>query len=81
MSFRALAFGSGNKYGQTFSERQGALEKEWREVAGIKEASLMWALNDTFGLHFWAGGLFKVYLPHSMHTRRSQRTNTKPGCG
>ncbi|KAH8112628.1 ABC protein [Phellopilus nigrolimitatus] len=43
-----------------FGERRAALEKEWREISGVKEPSIAWALNDTFGWHFWAGGLFKA---------------------
>jgi ATP-binding cassette, subfamily C (CFTR/MRP), member 1 len=39
-----------------------AAEKRWREVDGKKEASLAWALNDTFGLEFWLGGLYKVCI-------------------
>lgn len=46
--------------GKSYSERRRALEKEWREVSGVMEPSIAWALNDTFGWHFWAGGLFKV---------------------
>ena len=54
----------------TYSERRSALEREWREVSGVKEPSVAWALNDTFGWHFWAGGLFRVRpstsaYPHS----------------
>ncbi len=45
---------------KTFSERRQAFEDHWRNVEGLKEPSLAWSLNDTFGLHFWAGGLFKV---------------------
>lgn len=46
--------------GSTFSERRQAFESHWRASAGLKEPSLAWALNDVFGWHFWAGGLFKV---------------------
>ena len=42
------------------SERLEGIEKEWREKSGRKHASIAGALNDTFGWHFWAGGLFKV---------------------
>lgn len=48
------------KSGVTYSERRAALETHWREKDGRKEPSLTWALNDVFGWHFWAGGLFKV---------------------
>ena len=48
----------GNK--TTFSERRDSFEKEWRNVSGRKQPSLAWSLNDTFGWHFWAGGLFKA---------------------
>ena len=44
----------------TYRERRAALEREWRDVSGRKEASLVWALNDVFGPHFWSGGAFKV---------------------
>lgn len=37
-----------------------ALEKTWREVDGRRAPSLAWALNDTFGMSFWLGGVFKV---------------------
>ena len=37
-----------------------AMDHEWRTKTGLREANLAWALNDTFGLHFWLGGLFKV---------------------
>ncbi|KAI0321790.1 ABC protein [Amylostereum chailletii] len=35
-------------------------ERHWREVDARTEASLAWALNDTFGWGFWIGGAFKV---------------------
>ncbi|KAI0784237.1 ABC protein [Abortiporus biennis] len=47
--------------GTKYSERRGALERQWREVDGRKEPSLAWALNDTFGRSFWLGGIFKVF--------------------
>jgi len=53
------AIGAGTQY----SKRRYALEHDWRQNSGQKQASLAWALNDTFGVHFWAGGLFKVGLP------------------
>jgi ATP-binding cassette subfamily C (CFTR/MRP) protein 1 len=43
-------------------EAKKVAEKKWREVEGRKEASLAWALNDTFGLDFWLGGLYKVCI-------------------
>ncbi|KAK7690924.1 hypothetical protein QCA50_006027 [Cerrena zonata] len=46
--------------GQGYRERIAAMEKQWRETDGRKEASLAWALNDTFGRSFWLGGIFKV---------------------
>ena len=46
--------------GSSFGERRAALESRWRDVDGRKHASLAWALNDTLGLSFWLGGLFKV---------------------
>ena len=48
------------KLGGSVKERRAALEKRWREVDGVKHPSIAWALNDVFGLHFWAGGIFKV---------------------
>ncbi|PSR78986.1 hypothetical protein PHLCEN_2v7173 [Hermanssonia centrifuga] len=53
--FQAMKNGSG------YSERRQNLEQYWRDVDGRKEASLAWALNDTFGFSFWLGGLFKVF--------------------
>jgi hypothetical protein len=41
-------------YGKTRSE----LERKWKDQDGRREPSLAWALNDTLGCHFWAGGLF-----------------------
>ncbi|KAI5119967.1 hypothetical protein M0805_004347 [Coniferiporia weirii] len=52
--------GAGSTATMSFAERRVALERQWREVTGIVEPSIAWALNDTFGWHFWAGGLFKV---------------------
>ena len=46
--------------GNGYHERLAAMEKQWRESDGRKEASLAWALNDTFGYSFWLGGIFKV---------------------
>lgn len=48
--------------GMSFSDRRRAFESQWRNSTGLKEPSLSWALNDVFGWHFWAGGLFKVCL-------------------
>ena len=44
----------------SYSERTTFFENQWRTSTGLKEPSLSWALNDVFGWHFWAGGLFKV---------------------
>lgn len=44
-----------------FHERMQDMEQHWRDVDGRKEASLAWALNDTFGASFWLGGFFKVH--------------------
>lgn len=44
-----------------FKQRRKHLEQHWRDVEGKKEASLAWALNDTFGASFWLGGIFKVF--------------------
>ena len=46
--------------GSTIGARRAALEQRWREFDGMKHPSIAWALNDVFGMHFWAGGLFKV---------------------
>ena len=43
-----------------YSARRQELEENWRTKDGLKEASLAWSLNDTFGFSFWLGGLFKV---------------------
>jgi hypothetical protein len=60
--------------GAGYAEKRAALEQNWLNHDGRKEASLAWALNDTFGLSFWLGGLFKVsvntlahILFHDMH--------------
>jgi len=45
-----------------FTKKRVALEKSWRSVEGRKEPSVALALNDTVGLFFWSGGLFKVYI-------------------
>ena len=42
------------------SAKRAELEQRWREHDGRKHPSLAMALNDTIGLHFWAGGLFKA---------------------
>ncbi|KAI0694596.1 ABC protein [Cytidiella melzeri] len=47
-------------HGAGYAEKRAALEQQWLEHDGRKEASLAWALNDTFGRSFWLGGLFKV---------------------
>ena len=61
-SIRAC-FPSSGIPGESYAVRRNALEREWREKSGVAEPSLAWALNDTFGWHFWAGGLFKAGLP------------------
>ena len=48
------------KAGLGYRARRQELEERWRVKDGMKEASLVWALNDTFGFSFWLGGLFKV---------------------
>ncbi|THH16112.1 hypothetical protein EW146_g4488 [Bondarzewia mesenterica] len=53
-SVRALGHGRGRR------ARRKALEADWRERGGRKQASLAWALNDMFGWSFWIGGCFKV---------------------
>ena len=58
-SARALLRGKGQG-GSSFRERRAALETEWREVSGRRQASLAWTLNDVFGRDFWFGGAFKV---------------------
>ena len=44
----------------TYHERRDALEAQWCEIGGRKQASLAWTLNDVFGRDFWFGGGFKV---------------------
>ncbi|TFK93972.1 ABC protein [Polyporus arcularius HHB13444] len=46
--------------GGSHRERRAALETQWREVDGRKQASLAWSLNDVLGRDFWFGGIFKV---------------------
>ena len=58
---------AGGSKGEGFGERRQNLERHWRDVEGRKEASLAWALNDTFGASFWLGGIFKVHLNAPMH--------------
>lgn len=66
------------KLGGTTGTRRAALEKRWREVDGMKHPSLAWALNDVFGIHFWAGGLFKV-CPNQTPPRATQFQTLTPG--
>ncbi|KAJ7116426.1 P-loop containing nucleoside triphosphate hydrolase protein [Mycena epipterygia] len=54
-SVKALAGGFG------YRDRRAALEKQWREVDGRKQASLAWAMNDILGHLFWIGGVYKVF--------------------
>ena len=54
--FQALL--SGNDYARKFA----SLEERWRKIDGRKKPSLTFALNDTIGLFFWSGSLFKVCL-------------------
>ncbi|KZS94671.1 ABC protein [Sistotremastrum niveocremeum HHB9708] len=44
--------------GKTWKEER---YKRWRTDDGRKVPSLAWALNETFGWHFWLGGVFKVF--------------------
>lgn len=48
--------------GFEYRNRRAALEKQWREVDGRKQASLAWALNDVLGHIFWIGGVSKVRI-------------------
>ena len=58
---RNKASESGSDNARTgLKSRLSTMDHEWRTVTGLQEPSLAWALNDTFGLHFWLGGLFKV---------------------
>lgn len=57
---RAKWFLKALRSGWHFSERRAALEQQWRQTDGRKEASLAWALNDVFGFTFWTGGVFKA---------------------
>jgi hypothetical protein len=43
-----------------FGKNRAEREKEYREKTGKKQASLAWALSDTFGRYFWLGGPIKV---------------------
>jgi hypothetical protein len=57
LKWTALSLVNGKHgYGKTRIE----LERNWKDRDGRREPSLAWALNDTFGWHFWAGGLFKA---------------------
>ncbi|TFK40142.1 ABC transporter transmembrane region-domain-containing protein [Crucibulum laeve] len=47
--------------GRRFSDQLSTYEQAWRKGHGRKHASLALALNDTFGLFFWSGGIFKVF--------------------
>ena len=38
-------------------------EDAWRTKDGKKEPSLAWSLNDTFGWHFWLGGMLNSFYP------------------
>ncbi|KAF8896584.1 P-loop containing nucleoside triphosphate hydrolase protein [Infundibulicybe gibba] len=55
--WRLKALASGRDYSSHFA----ILEQKWRDIDGRKEASLAWALNDTFAKSFWIGGAFKVF--------------------
>jgi len=43
-----------------FGGNRAEREKEFRTKTGKQEASLAWALSDTFGLYFWMAGPIKV---------------------
>ena len=60
VKWNAEALWPRGKAQKSFGERRQALEDHWRNVEGLREPSLAWSLNDTFGWHFWAGGLFKA---------------------
>ncbi|KAG6832807.1 hypothetical protein H0H92_009426 [Tricholoma furcatifolium] len=45
----------------TLSGRREEKEKRWREVDGKKQASLIWAMNDSVKWWFWTGGILKVF--------------------
>ncbi|KAF9484380.1 ABC protein [Pholiota conissans] len=47
--------------GRNYLRRRAALEKQWRQHDGRKQPSIALALNDTLGVFFWVGGLFKVF--------------------
>ncbi|KAH9481477.1 Multidrug resistance protein fer6 [Psilocybe cubensis] len=47
--------------GTNCTNKYREFEKKWRDVDGRKTASLALALNDTVGLFFWTGGMFKVF--------------------
>lgn len=42
-------------------QRRRAIKAKWFAETGKKKPSLSWSLNDTFGMHFWLGGMFKVF--------------------
>ena len=48
------------RHRKSYGEYSKDMEEKWRSKDGRKEASLAWALNDTFGWSFWIGGGFKV---------------------
>lgn len=43
-----------------FGGKRAERENEYRTKTGKKEASLAWALSDTFGMYFWLAGPIKV---------------------
>lgn len=44
---------------RTRAQELQALEEDWRQVSGRRQASIVMSLNDTL-TGFWAGGIFKV---------------------
>ncbi|GLB40166.1 putative ABC protein [Lyophyllum shimeji] len=47
--------------GRHYARYISSMEKKWREKEGLRQPSLAWALNDTFGHFFWSAGAFKVF--------------------
>jgi hypothetical protein len=73
-SVKALRGGKGS-----YGDRKQAMEMKWREVDGLKEPSLAWALNDVFGLSFWLAGIFKASCAHTSIPKKCPFLTLNPG--
>jgi hypothetical protein len=51
--------------GPKYAVRRSTLEKNWQEISGKRKACIFLALNDTIGLFWWSGGMFKVSTAHN----------------